>query len=242
MRMALCKNKLCAVIFDYGSTLIEFGAPQIDACDQALAEALERLFGSVDFEGLRRVRNQDRVAPYLNGYHENDMSEISANLVRELYGREPSAAELQAVLDVRHTSFVDAIEAPEYLAGFLREISQRYKLGLLSNYPDTQALRASVARLGLAEYFDAVVVSGDVGRVKPHVLPFQRMLERLGVEPDEALYVGDNWLGDIQGAKRVGMQAVWTLQYESPEKFERQPGDVDPDLTIRHITELCEHL
>ena len=240
--MVLGDGAIRAVVFDYGSTLIEFGARQIEACDRALARVLERLYGEMDFEGLRKIRNADRRAPYESGFRENDMRQISANLVRGLYGLEPTAAALRAILEVRFSAFVDAVEAPEYASALLSELSGRYRLGLLSNYPDGDALRASLKKIGWEGYFDAVVVSGDVGRVKPHVLPFQRMFERLGVEPDEALYVGDNWLGDIQGAKRVGMQAVWTLQYESPEKFERQPGDVDPDLTIRHITELCEHL
>jgi len=240
--MVLSRARLRAVAFDYGSTLIEFGARHIEACDRALAEALERLYGAVDFDALRRVRNRDRVAPYLNGYHENDMPEICTNLVRELYGVEPSAENLRTLLDVRYTSFVEVIEAPEYVEGLLAGMSGRYKLGLLSNYPDTGAIRESLRRTGLAEYFDAVVVSGDVGRVKPHELPFRRMLELLGAEPAEALYVGDNWLGDIQGAKRVGMRAVWTLQFDSPEKFERQAGDVEPDLTIRHLTELGDYL
>ena len=240
--MALCKEKVRAVIFDYGSTLIEFGAPQIRICDTALAETLERLFGSVDYDALQRIRNADRVAPYLNGYYENDMEEISRNLVRGIYGRDPSDEELNEILEVRYAAFVKAVEAPDYLEELLAELGKAYKLGLLSNYPDARALRASLDKIGLTGYFDAVVVSGDFGRVKPHELPFTQVLEGLDVRPHEAVYVGDNWLGDIQGAKKMGLLAVWTQQFDSPEVFERDPGDVDPDVTIQHITELREHL
>jgi len=240
--MPLCKEETRAVVFDYGSTLIEFGAPQIHACDAALAETLERLYGSVDFDALKRVRNEDRVAPYMNGYYENDMGGISRNLVKQLYDREPSDEELNAILDVRHTAFVEAITAPEYLGDFLGGLRSSYKLGLLSNYPDAGALRASLDKVDLRRHFDAIVVSGDFGRIKPHGLPFQKVLEQLDVGPAETVYVGDNWLGDVQGAKQAGLLAVWTRQFDSPEKFDRQPGDVDPDLTIHHIIELREHL
>ena len=240
--MAFAKDGLRAIVFDYGSTLIEFGAAQIDACDKALAETLRKLYGPANFEKLREVRNHDRRAPYINDWRENDMTAISTNLVRELYGREPSRKELEAILSVRSAAFVEAVEAPEYLEAFLSELSESYRLGLLSNYPDAPALRASLAKIGLEKQFDAVVVTGELGRVKPHELPFSKILEKLGVAPAEALYVGDNWLGDIQGAKRVGMRVVWTLQFESPEKFDRRPGDVEPDMVIHHLTELRAHL
>ena len=240
--MSLCKEEIRAVVFDYGSTLIEFGAEQIHACDAALAETLNRLYGFVDLDALKRVRNDDRMAPYVNGYHENDMGGISRNLVNELYGREPSDEELSAILDVRHKAFVESIVAPDYVGDFLGGLRSSYKLGLLSNYPDAGALRASLHKVGLAKHFDAIVVSGDFGRIKPHELPFRKVLEGLDVRPAEAVYVGDNWLGDIQGAKKAGLLAVWTRQFDSPEKFDRQPGDVDPDIMIHHITELREHL
>ena len=240
--MSVCKEGIRAVVFDYGSTLIEFGTAQIHACDAALAETLDRLYGPVDFDALQRVRNEDRVAPYVNGYYENDMAGISRNLVKEIYGREPSDEELGAILDVRYAAFVEAIASPDYLGEFLGGLKTSYKLGLLSNYPDAGALRASLDKVDLTKYFDAIAVSGDFGRVKPHELPFQKILERLDVRPAEALYVGDNWLGDIQGAKKAGLLAAWTHQFDSPEKFDRRPGDVDPDITIQHITELREYL
>ena len=77
-----------------------------------------------------------------------------------------------------------------------------------------------------------------MGRVKPHPLPFRTILGELDVAPLEALYVGDNWLGDIQGAKRIGMRAAFIVQWETPEKFDRRPDDHEPDLTISHLSEL----
>ena len=124
----------------------------------------------------------------------------------------------------------------------LARLSERFKLGLVSNYPCGQSVRDSLARNGLAEFFDAIVVSADVGHVKPHPRPFKTALDQLGVTPQRALYVGDNWFGDVQGAKRLGMQAVHTTQYDTPEKFDRQPNDHDADLTIARLDELPQHL
>jgi len=231
-------SRLRAIIFDYGNTLVEFSQKQIEACDSALALALERQFGKVDYRRLKAIRNNDRRAPYSEDYRENDLAEISTNLVRELYGVQPTSEALAEILRVRFDSFVACIEAGPQVAGFLEELRRKYLIGLVSNYPDGRAVRASLKRVGLAGCFDAVVVSGDVGRVKPHPRPFEAALHQLGVDPGEALCVGDNWLADIQGAKRLGMQAALTLQWDTSEKFDPQPGDFEPDLTVRHLTEL----
>jgi HAD superfamily hydrolase (TIGR01549 family) len=236
--MGLKPDSIRAILFDYGSTLIVFSEPEIQYCDDKLAAVLTRHFGPVDRARLKVIRDADRLAPYADGYHENNLPLITGKMVRTLYGVEPASEVVEELLETRHEAFVAAIRPPAGVAEFLARLKPRYRLGLVSNYPDPRALRASVERTGLAPYFDAVVVSGDVGRVKPHPLPFQTALDRLGVNADEALYVGDNWLGDVQGAKGVGMQVVWTRQHDTPEHFEPRPGDHQPDLTINHLREL----
>ena len=240
--MTFDPSGLRAVVFDYGSTLIEFGEKQIGLCDRALTDLLGELYGPVDRAKVKEIRDRDRRAPYEGEFRENDLAGISSALVRGLFGVEPSPDELERILYVRYTSFVGAIEVEDYVAGFLDALREDFRLGLLSNYPDGPAIRDSLKKIGLHDRFDAVVVSGDVGHVKPHALPFRTVLEKLGVQPHEAIYVGDNWLGDIQGSKRVGMSAAHILQWDTPEVFERQPGDHDADLTIQHLTDLLEYL
>lgn len=241
-RMAFDRGRIRAVIFDYGSTLVEFGERQIHYCDTALADTLVALFGPMDYARLRAIRDMNRRAPYTGDLLENDLPAISQHLVRQLYEVDPRPDQLERILQVRFQSFVDAVEAPDYLAAFLADLSRRYPLGLLSNYPDGQAIRASLRKLGLEPLFNAVVVSGEVGHVKPHAITFRTVLERIGASPAEALYVGDNWFGDIQGSKRAGMQAAWIIQWDTPEKFARQPGDMDADLVLHHLTDLRRYL
>ncbi len=62
--------------------------------------------------------------------------------------------------------------------------------------------------LGLAGAFDQIVYSAEVGFEKPHPGIFESALARLGVEPEEALHVGDSRRRDIEGAQAVGMHAV----------------------------------
>ena len=130
------------------------------------------------------------------------------------------------------------VEVTEEVHGVLEQLHGRFRLGLISNYPDGRAIRHSLERVGLERWFEVVVVSADVGRVKPHPSIFQAALTAMKTAPEAALYVGDNWLGDIQGAKRLGLKAVWTQQFVPYEDFARQPGDYSADAEISHLSEL----
>ena len=70
---------------------------------------------------------------------------------------------------------------------------------------------------GLAERFDAVVFSSDVGIRKPRPEIFERALEELGVTADRALFVGDRLIADIRGARDVGMRTVQAMWYRAEE-------------------------
>jgi len=145
-------------------------------------------------------------------------------------------------LQARFDAVVAAIEAPSYAPKVLADLRGRYRLALVSNYPDGKAIRTSLARTGLAPFFDSVVISGDVGYVKPHPRPFVACLEQLSLAPSDTVYVGDNWLADVQGAMRLGMQVIWTRQWEAVDNFVAGPADQQPDATIRHLTELKDIL
>jgi len=234
-------ENLRAILFDYGNTLIEFSRPQVEICDRALASALEARFGAVDYEALKAIRDRDRARPYQPPeYRENDLPTITRNLIQGLFEMDPTPELLDEVRDVRHRVFVDVIEAPEYLADLLSRLKRRFLLGVVSNYPDGDSIRESLDRVGVRNHFDTIVVSGDHGRAKPHPEPFQRALVALNVEPEESLFVGDNWVADIQGAKRLGLGAVLTTQWMPPEDIPRKPGDAEPDAVIGHLSEILQ--
>ncbi len=86
------------------------------------------------------------------------------------------------------------------------KLSGRYKIGLLSNIGRgwLNDFMPVDQRLGL---FDAEVLSGDVGMVKPALEMFEMAAQRLGVEPFECVMI-DDLLTNIDGAERVGMKGV----------------------------------
>lgn len=93
--------------------------------------------------------------------------------------------------------FDDALPALDDLRG--RELT----LGMVSNMGrDMQKLSD---RLGLTPYLDFAIASREVGAEKPHPPIFHAALRRAGVQPQEAIHVGDQYLSDVQGARGVGI-------------------------------------
>ena len=82
------------------------------------------------------------------------------------------------------------------------------KLGIVTNNSAAEQ-KEKLRALGIAEYFDAVVISEAVGVAKPDAKIFSIALQTLGVGAHEAIFIGDNWVNDIDGAINAGMQAVW---------------------------------
>jgi putative hydrolase of the HAD superfamily len=81
------------------------------------------------------------------------------------------------------------------------------RLAVLSNF-DARLPRL-LADAGLADGFDAIVYSEEVGVEKPHPAIFEEVLERLELPAARVLHVGDSRRDDVEGARAVGMQALW---------------------------------
>jgi len=108
-----------------------------------------------------------------------------------------------------------------------------YILGLLTNIE--RGTEFNYRELGLGEYFDTVVTSDDVGAKKPKAPIFILALSRANVNPDEAIYVGDQYESDVVGARGVGINPVLI---DRRDLF-RWAADCQ---RIRSLTELLDYL
>jgi HAD superfamily hydrolase (TIGR01509 family) len=85
----------------------------------------------------------------------------------------------------------------------------RYRLGVVSNFDYTPTVEHILARGGIRDRFETVVVSDAVGWRKPSAAIFEVALRRLGVGATDCLFVGDRPELDVAGAKGVGMDVAW---------------------------------
>lgn len=83
-----------------------------------------------------------------------------------------------------------------------------YLIGLVSN-GKTPFQEHNFYALGLTEFFSSILVSEAVGLRKPDPKIFLLSCTQLGVPPQDCIFVGDNKIADIQGAKKVGMRTIF---------------------------------
>ena len=83
--------------------------------------------------------------------------------------------------------------------------------------------RNKIRTLGLEPYFDAVVLSGEVGVHKPDRRVFDYATAQLGVANEDCVLVGDNPNADILGALGAGMEAVWIDVWGDGDRFAGNP-------------------
>lgn len=113
----------------------------------------------------------------------------------------------------------------------LRELAQRYTLGIITNGNSIgQRRKMDQALHGLQDLFEVVLVSGDRNIHKPDRRIFKEALDILDKRPEEVMYVGDNIEADIYGSRNAGLTPVWI----NPYQFE---SSVDA-MTIHSLSEL----
>ncbi len=119
------------------------------------------------------------------------------------------AAEFSKTVRVRGPAIERAIP-PELFPDaepLLRRLrADGFSMGLISNA--TTRTRRVVEATGLTSYLDPVVISAEVGYLKPRSEIFRIALARAGVGADEAIHVGDLYEADIVGARNVGMKGL----------------------------------
>ena len=117
---------------------------------------------------------------------------------------------------------------------WLRDASVR--LALLTNGA-AGSQRAKLARFGLEPFFDHIQIEEEFGVGKPDERAFRHALSALGAEPGDAWMVGDSLEGDIEGAQRVGIHAVWV---DAGGEGVPAGSAVHPDRVIRTLSALVE--
>ena len=97
--------------------------------------------------------------------------------------------------------FPDVIPTLEWLK------EEGYKLGVITSGPEYQRLKLRITKLD--KYFDVIVTREDVKTVKPDPRIFLYGCETLGIEPREAVMIGDDLNQDVYGPRNVGMTSIW---------------------------------
>lgn len=93
----------------------------------------------------------------------------------------------------------------EAVLDLIRKLHGRYKLAILSNSPPD--LTRWLVDWEMRDLFEVVFCSGDEGMIKPDPAAFKLTLERLGVEPGEAVFIDDT-PEHVEAARKLGIQGI----------------------------------
>jgi HAD superfamily hydrolase (TIGR01509 family) len=200
---------LRAVLFDWNNTLIRFAWD-----DERVVEAHRVALGRDDPAFTARWRT------VMFGDHGH---RPYSDLLAELGVEDPDA-----FIDAEHEVWLPAHEvlaSAQALLDALRELG--LKTGIVANsWPDPgRVLRGDAASFGLADRLDVIVCSDELGVRKPDPAIYRSCCRLLGVEPSEAMHVGDDLVNDVQGAAAAGITTVQALWFVADDR----PVAVEPD-------------
>lgn len=202
-----------AIIFDFGQTLVD----SADGFRSAEKEAQNRLFSDLGLPSWDGFLSQYR--KIRKAFHQ--CSRFSRKEIWEAvyihFEHEPNTNRLELweseywkQVRTETTPFPETVHV-------LETLSKDYKLALVTNTQGQKASRRHRISLfpELENFFEIVIVAGE-DRVppKPDPAPFLLCLERLGIQPSEAVFVGDDYRIDICGATEVDIRPIW-LQHHS---------------------------
>ncbi len=206
-------KEIKALLFDFDGTLMDTN----DLIIRTFTHVLERHFpGEYD---------RERILPFLGPTLEDTFTQVDANNALEL------VKEYRAWNKANHDALVHEFDGVSKALLQLKE--EGYKLAIVSTKKNDM-LYKGIRLLEAGDIFDTVIGFDDVENTKPNPEPILLAVERLGVDREEAMMIGDNY-HDIVGGQNAGVTTAgvaWTIKGED---FLQQ---YKPDYMLQHISDL----
>jgi putative hydrolase of the HAD superfamily len=224
-----------AVFFDWGNTLAawEFD-PELFV--EGHVRGLAALGPQAPAQEAFTVAFGERVLPLLLDPGEDEIdyvTEVGSLLASLGVGADGDA--VWRFVEAEHLCWRPVHRIEPDVLGLLDAVRDRgLKVGLVSNVFDPPSLmRGLFAEIGLLERLDAVALSTEVGKRKPHPAIFESVLRQAGVLPTEAVMVGDRLREDVGGAQGAGLATIQAAWFErdgsgaaTPTAIAEAPADV----------------
>jgi putative hydrolase of the HAD superfamily len=217
---------ITAIGFDLFETLVLVHNLRREEAVGRLTQSLQSSgFGFAEEAFLPLYRTAARrfmEAAQQNGKETHNRFWVSATLQGLGHDVEPDDPCITLAVEAYFSAFVDYAAPIPGTLEMLATLKSRYRLGLLSNLTHAPAALHIIDKLGMTPFFDAVLVSGELGYRKPHPKVFLALLDQLGAPKEQTAFVGDNLEADVQGAQQVGIQPVWMTYVQAQKALEAQ--------------------
>ncbi len=238
-----------AIIFDLFGTLIHFDETrlplltfkgrQIHCTTVPLFEIASKVQNGYSVESFHQSLME--VSSRLRLEKKTSLNEISCltrmeTLLNELnFPKQEQTNQLARLMKNIHMGWLKkAVFLPDDHFALLEKLKPSFQLGLLSNFDDAPTGYRILDSLGINGFFHSTLFSDEAGWIKPDPHLFEMILKRMGLQPHEALFVGDTPEADIMGSKQIGMDAVWV----NTGSASFPGGNYTPDFQVTHLAEL----
>jgi putative hydrolase of the HAD superfamily len=207
-------NQIKAIGFDLFNTLITAEPHAVDEAVRRLIRSLRQSGIALDSDAFRKAHLEAAMQlleeTKRDGRETHNRFWISVALGTLGHDVPPDDPCIARGVDAYFSTFLECCHLIPGTMELLRNLKPSYTLGLLSNFTHAPAAMAIIDQVGIASFFEVILISGAVGYRKPHPLIFRRLVDQMGVKKNQILYVGDDPEADIVGAQQAGIQPVWT--------------------------------
>ncbi len=140
------------------------------------------------------------------------------------------------IQDFWNENFPTCFSIDQNTIHFLNHIKSHFKIGIITN-GSTHRQKAKIINTNLNNYFDTIIISEEVGLSKPDKRIFELALNKLNVQPEDVLFIGDDLEKDIAGPQNANIKGVWF----NPQKI-KNTTKIQPYAEINTLDSLLSYV
>lgn len=204
-----------AVLFDLDDTLLN----RNKAIDKMFSIVLDKCYENAEFsakhEMLFKFWEYDK-----RSYGDSDKVKVIVSFFDEF----PPIFRLQhsIIQEFWNDNFPLCFSISQNTLDIINTIKKYAKIAIITN-GSIQRQKAKINNTNLNSYFDTIIISEEVGFCKPDKRIFELALKKLSVQPEEALFVGDDIEKDIGGCQNSNIKGIWFNPYRNKNDTEIKP-------------------
>jgi putative hydrolase of the HAD superfamily len=218
------------MLFDLDDTLLNRDKAVDNMYLTILEKCYEDVKHSVKNEMLEKFKEYDR-----RSYGHNDKGKVLESFFDEF----PPNYRLPRndIQDFWNSNFPHCFSINQNTINIVNAIKMQVKVAIITN-GSTQRQKAKILNTDLNSCFDIIIISEDVGFSKPDKRIFELALNKLNVQPEAALFFGDDIEKDIGGCQNANIKGIWFNPHMNKNDTEIKPfAEIDSfDRLLSYIT------
>lgn len=220
--------QLRAVLFDLDDTLFS----TTSFARKARRNAVEAMVAAgLDLPVEEVLRELDEVLAEFSSNYDHHFDQLLRRLRPSSLARVNPAVVVAAGVVAYHDTKFSSLAPYDDVVPLLDALRHAGWIGGVITHGWTTKQSEKLVRLGLVPHLDAraIFISDQIGISKPNPKLYQVALKDLGLQPAEAMYVGDNPAHDIAPPRSLGMRTAWARR---GARHKLEQGGVEPDHVV----------